>query len=525
MLRLSAEALQSYNFRSGNKYLMPKISTADAKVFKRSSLTLQYHTLKNILTCKDMNKRFLSTCVACMLVLFAFAGGKAKYVFYFIGDGMGVNQVNGTETYLAALEGRIGITPLLFTQFPYVGLVTTYSGTNGVTDSAAAGTALATGQKTKNGSLGMLADGQTRISSVAAWAQESGKAVGVSTSVSVDHATPAAFYAHVPKRQMYYQIGKDLITTGFDFYAGSDFTTPTDKNAPQEGSLYEQCEKAGYTLARGYKDYRKKAKKADKMVLLQTEEASRKDRGSLPYAIDRGKNDMSLQEVTRAGINFLTNKGKDGFFLMVEGGKIDFACHVNDAATVFKETIDMDNAIKVAYEFYEQHPDETLIVVTADHETGGIVLGTGAYEMRTEVLKYQQMSVGEYSRIFGEIRKKAGKNLTWETVEKSLKENFGFWDKLQLSEHQTARMKRAYDNIMKGIENNSKTLYQNDNELATAAKRTINELALIGWQSGGHSNGYVPVFAIGTGAERFTGKIDNTEIPKKIAEAAGYIQH
>lgn len=145
--------------------------------------------------------------------------------------------------------------------------------------------------------------------------------------------------------------------------------------------------------------------------------------------------------------------------------------------------------------------------------------------MRTEVLKYQQMSVGEYSRIFGEIRKKAGKNLTWETVEKSLKENFGFWDKLQLSEHQTARMKRAYDNIMKGIENNSKTLYQNDNELATAAKRTINELALIGWQSGGHSNGYVPVFAIGAGAERFAGKIDNTEIPKKIAEAAGYTQH
>lgn len=472
-----------------------------------------------------MKKRFLTTCVVCMLALLSFAGGKAKYVFYFIGDGMGVNQVNGTETYLAALEGRIGVTPLLFTQFPYVGLVTTYSGTNGVTDSAAAGTALATGKKTKNGTLGLLADHKTPISSVAVWAQESGKAVGVSTSVSVDHATPAAFYAHVPQRQMYYQIGKDLITTGFDFYAGSDFLNPTDKNAPQEGTLYEQCEKAGYTLARGYKDYRKKASKADKMILLQTEKASQKDRASLPYAIDRSKTDMSLQEITRAGINFLTSKQKDGFFLMVEGGKIDFACHVNDAATTFKEVIDMDNAVKVAYEFYEQHPDETLIVITADHETGGISLGVGPYELHTDLLKYQQMSVGEYSKQLGELRKKAGKNFTWELVEKSLKENFGFWDKMQLSEHQTARLKKAYDNIQQGIEKNSESLYQKDSELATAAKRTINELALIGWQSGGHSNGYVPVFAIGAGAELFAGKIDNTEIPVKIAEAAGYKQH
>lgn len=469
-----------------------------------------------------MNKRFLATSVACMLALLAFAGGKAKYVFYFIGDGMGVNQVNGTETYLAALEGRIGVTPLLFTQFPAVGLVTTYSGTNGVTDSAAAGTALATGKKTKNGTLGLLADWQTRISSIAVWAQESGKAVGISTSVSVDHATPAAFYAHVPKRGMYYQIGKDLIATGFDFYAGSDFLTPTDKNAPQEGSLYEQCEKAGYTLARGYKDYRKKAKKADKMVLLQTEKASRKDRASLPYAIDRGKDDMSLQEITRAGINFLTSKGKDGFFLMVEGGKVDFACHVNDAATVFKEVIDLDNAVKVAYEFYEQHPDETLIVITADHETGGISLGTGPYELHTDLLKYQQVSIGEYSKRLGELRQKAGKDFTWEIVEKSLKENFGFWEHIELSEQQTARLRQAYDNIVKGISQNSETLYQKDDELATVAKRIINERALIGWQSGGHSNGYVPVFAIGAGAELFAGKIDNTEIPLKIAAAAGY---
>ena len=139
-----------------------------------------------------MCKKLLSLCMLFALSMAVWAEGKAKYVFYFIGDGMGVNQVNGTQTYLAALEGRIGVTPLCFTQFPNAALVTTYSATNGVTDSAAAGTALATGNKTRNGALGVLADKETEVTSVAQWASQAGAAVGVSTSVSVDHATPAA---------------------------------------------------------------------------------------------------------------------------------------------------------------------------------------------------------------------------------------------------------------------------------------------------------------------------------------------
>lgn len=105
-----------------------------------------------------MNKRFFSLSMAFVMVMALMSQGRAKYVFYFIGDGMGVNQVNGTETYLGALEGRIGVSPLTFTQFPAVGIVNTQSATNGVTDSAASGTALACGRKTKNGALGMLAD-------------------------------------------------------------------------------------------------------------------------------------------------------------------------------------------------------------------------------------------------------------------------------------------------------------------------------------------------------------------------------
>lgn len=465
----------------------------------------------------------MTTAVLFLFALTSFAQGRAKYVFYFIGDGMGVNQVNGTETYLAALDGIIGVKPLQFTQFPVSGFVTTYSGTNGVTDSAAAGTALATGNKTKNGTLGMLADQKSPVNSVAVWAKEAGAAVGVSTTVAVDHATPGAFYAHQPDRNMYYEIGKDLIKADFDYYGGSDFHNIENKNdATATGNLYQQCEAAGYTIVRGYKDFRKKMKKADKLILLQPEKANLGDRSSLAFAIDRQPIDMTLSEVTRAGISMLTKKQKDGFFLMVEGGKIDYGCHDNDAATAFKETIDFDEAIKVAYEFYEQHPDETLIVVTADHETGGIALGRGPYELHTDALKYQRMSVGRYSKHLEQLYKKLGDKFTWETVEKDLKENWGFWDNLKLSDHQTDRMHRAYKSFTEGHDEAKKNLYATLNGITDAARRTMAEIALVGWQSGGHSNGYVPVFAIGVGSDKFAGKIDNTQIPVKIAEAAGW---
>ncbi len=456
-----------------------------------------------------------------LLSIFFVQAQQAKYVFYFIGDGMGVNQVLGTEMYQAELEGRIGVKPLLFSQFPYGTMATTYSALNGVTDSAAAGTALATGNKTKNGALGVKKDLTTPVNSVASWAKENGKRVGVSTSVSIDHATPAAFYAHQGKRGDAYEIGLDLITTNFDFYAGSDFVEPTKKDDANAESLYTLVEKAGFTLARGYKDYQKKAKKAEKMILFQPESAT--DNGSIPYAIDRKKGDMTLSEITRAGINFLSKDLSNGFFLMVEGGKIDWACHSNDGATALREVMDLEDAVKVAYEFYEQHPDETLIVVTADHETGGIVLGRGSYDLNLQALKNQKVSENGFTSILNGLRKKYKNQVPWEVVKQALKDNFGFWGNVPLNEKQEARLKAVYDKSFTGqAVELTKSEYQQDEPLANEAKRILNSIALVGWVSGGHSAGHVPVFAIGVGAELFQGRMDNTEIPEKIATAAGY---
>lgn len=467
----------------------------------------------------------LSLLLSFLLLVLSGYAQQAKYVFYFIGDGMGVNQVQGTELYRGELEGKIGITPIWFTQFPYATTATTFSATNGVTDSAAAGTALATGNKTQNGTIGMKQDLQTEVSSVAVWAKNKGCRVGVTTSVSVDHATPAAFYAHDPSRGSYYKIGTDLYKAGFDFYAGSDFIDPNNKDNKDGNSenLYTMAEKNGYTIARGYKDYLKKCKKADKMILFQSEKASEKDRTAIPYAIDRTKDDLTLADITRSAINFLSKDLSKGFFLMIEGGKIDWACHSNDAATAFHEVADMDEAVKVAYEFYSQHPDETLIVVTADHETGGFVLGTGAYKLNLQVLKNQKVSESGFTRILNELRKKYNNNVSWEKVQQALKENFGFWDKVKLNEKQEERLLAKYNNTFKGKEAKlEKSEYAQDEPLAAEAKRIIDEIALVGWTSGGHSAGYVPVFAIGAGADLFQGRIDNTEIPIKIAKAAGY---
>lgn len=447
--------------------------------------------------------------------------GTPKYVFFFIGDGMGMNQVNGTETYRAALQGYIGTSPLQFASFPHTAFATTHSATHGITDSAAGGTALATGHKTFNNAIGIAADSITKISSVAAWAKASGKAVGIATSVSVDHATPASFYAHQTHRSKYYEIGLDLIASGFDFFGGSDFLKPENpKGGP---NLYEQCRTAGYTIARGMEEHARLAPNADRLILLQTEAASKVDRSSLPYAIDRKPGDMTLTDITRSAIDFLYKKSpKKGFFCMIEGGKIDWACHSNDAATVFEEVIDFDNAIKVAYEFMRQHPDETLIVVTADHETGGLGLGNSNYTLQTQLLKNQTLSSNAYSEHLSQLRKEAGDQLTWERIRQDLQTYFGFWTKVPISEKQEDQLQEAFDKMMAHTDKDAKSLYTSELALGDLAKRILNENAKLGWTSGTHTNGYVPVFAIGKEAKHFHGRKDNIDIPKMIGKLAKY---
>ncbi|MBO7417822.1 MAG: alkaline phosphatase [Bacteroidaceae bacterium] len=445
---------------------------------------------------------------------------QAKYVFYFIGDGMGLNQVNTTEMFLAEVEGRIGIKALLFPSFPVASHANSHSASSSVTDSAAAGTALASGEKTYNGAMGVDVD-KNPIESFAEKAKKAGKRVGITTSVSIDHATPGTHYAHEINRNMYYEIALWLPKSNFDFFAGSGFQKPEKtfdgKDAPSIFPIFEQ---AGYTLARGVNEYKAKRNSAQKMILMEKADA---DQTSLRYAIDRQPGDLTLSEITESAIDFLMKENaKKGFFLMVEGGKIDYAGHANDAATMAYELEDMDNAVKVAYEFYKKHPKETLIVVTADHETGGLSMGrsSGGYALNLKALSYQKQSIDVLSRYITDLRKKD--KVTWEDAKALLADKMGFWKELTITWDQEKQLRDCFEETFtRSRARFDENLYSRTEQLATIARNVMAEQAHLLWSSGSHTAAYVPVFAVGAGSQEFSGRMDNTEIIRKIAKVSG----
>lgn len=453
--------------------------------------------------------------VLCLICATTAMAQKAKYVFYFIGDGMGLNEVNVTETYLANIQGKIGIQPLCFASFPYTTYATSFSASSDVTDSAAGGTALATGVKTKNGSIGMNPQLEP-ISSIADWAKKSGKKVGISTSVSIDHATPAVFYAHQASRNSYFEIGKQAASSNVDYFGGSDFLQPTKDGV----DLHQLCEENGYTWAYGYEEAQTKWQKAKRLIMTQTKDAAAKNKTEIPYAIDRNDKDLTLKQIVEMGINFLTKDNKKGFFFMVEGGMIDHACHGDDAATMIHETIAFDEAIQVAYDFYLKHPKETLIVITADHETGGLVPSNGRYELNLQALQHQTCSVDKVTERFNEL-KKNNKNATWEDAKKILSDCFGLFTKVPVNWRDEAELHSTFEDSFRagGTEQN---WYGNNAKIAAKGRDILNKIAMVSWASFAHSDGYVPIYAIGAGAENFHGRMNNIDIPEVIAKAAGY---
>lgn len=392
-------------------------------------------------------KKVLAVTLALLVCTASFGSRKAKYVFLFIGDGMGFSHISLTEAHLAKERGVIGNDPLAFTSFPIMGMATTYSASNPITCSSAAGTALATGTKTKNGMLGMAPD-STRLTSIAYKIHDAGLKVGIMSTVQVNHATPASFYGHNISRRNYYEIAQELPASGFEFFGGG-FLHPNGKEKDLP-SIYDTVKAGGYAVARGLDEFAQL--KRDKIILT----AKRNPDEVLPFALGREEDDLTLAQMLEASLQVLDNR--KGFFIMAEGGKIDFAAHSNDVIGTITETIDMDEAVKVALKFYEKHPKETLIIITADHETGGLALG------------YKKGYKFDLT-VFDEITT----NVTTTDVENYMN------DKTVLKEH--------------------------------------SERAGIGWTTTSHTGAAVPVWAIGAGAEEFSGRMDNTDIPRKICKA------
>jgi len=293
-----------------------------------------------------------------------------KYIFLFIGDGFGV----GTLTYSEITAKEKGDT-LCFSQFPVTGFITTHSENRLVTCSSAAATALASGEKTKNGMLNVSPDKTRILTPISKTLHHKGYAVGIATSVSIDHATPAGFYANATNRNDYYDIAKQMPVSRFEFFAGAGLL----KSEPKDSvSIFTLLRESDYIVSTNISDCL--SSKSFKNVLIQPQG---KDVKQFPYSIKKSKDDFTLAQITQLGIEKLSAQNKP-FFFMIEGGLIDWANHYNLAKEVYGEVKEFSDAIKVALAFYAQHPTETLIIVTADHETGGSAIFKKGFRYTTK---------------------------------------------------------------------------------------------------------------------------------------------
>lgn len=464
---------------------------------------------------KKLLKSILTVIIAvCALQLFSVTVQKefnadnvkpVKYVFLFIGDGMSLPQRMTAQEF----SQKTGNGKLFINSMTHQAVTTTSSSNSFITDSAASGTAIACGEKTKNGVIGMASDRKRKLESVAKVAKKAGRKVGIITSVTINHATPASFYANNASRGNMYEIALDLVNSDFDYFGGGGVAkNKNTKSKAFKGDIYDLAAKAGYTVLRGTEAVKNIPANAKKVLSFGAA-------GELPYAIDR-RDTMPLSFFVEQAIKFLDNE--KGFFIMAEGGKIDYSGHANDAGTNIIETIDFDNVVKVAYEFAKKHPSETLIVVTGDHETGGLTLGfagTG-YKSFIENIRYQKCSIGVFSRKIKDLEKKAVP-VTFADAKKIITENFGLLfadskekDGIKLN---AAEEKAILDAFNRQFKNGK---YQNNYVLARETVRIFNNKCALAWTSGAHTALPVITTATGVNSNLFSGMIDNTDIAKRL---------
>jgi len=471
------------------------------------------------------------------------AGG-AKYVFFFLGDGLSASQIQATEAYLTTINGGSARNPadllkpenrLNMSKLPVQGMQTTFDDGALMTDSASSATAFACGIKTKSGVIGKNTAKTVSYKSVAQLAHERGKSVGVLTSVSLDHATPAAYYASVDSRSQMNSICMQLANSGYAFFGGGGLAQPTGS----VGNAWSALAANGYSVV---------SNRAD-ILALRTSPASKvvcinpwlQDAAAMPYEIDRvnqpmGVDNVSLKEMTEVAIDCLSSD-PDGFFIMVEGGKIDWACHANDAVATFGDVLDFDAAVGVAAAFCAAHPADTLLIVTGDHETGGMTVGhatTGYTEAYTNLLgqtcSFQQFGATDW------VQHKAaytnGYDWTKNNLESGDADAVAFTNLVaarfglqyaSLNTYQREKLEDSYDFSMAKTNNNSVAentwMYGGYEATVVSITHILNERASIGWTSYSHTGVPVPVFAAGFDGHRFEGFYDNTDIAKQIGLA------
>ncbi|GAA5351098.1 alkaline phosphatase [Streptococcus uberis] len=439
---------------------------------------------------------------------------QAKYVFLFIGDGMGVTPVTAAENYLGYAKtnkGEVYPTRMNFTEMPVIGLKSQYDCHSFIPDSASTATAFASGIKTQTNTVGLSGDFEKSSDSVAEKAKRAGKSVGILTTVTLNHATPAAFYANEESRSSYYDIGLQMADSNFDFFAGGSLKDRTGKENDQK-DLYDVMKEKGYHVVETKAEAEKVDAKAKKTYIVSEE----------------------LQD------------DPEGFFMMAESGKIDWAEHANDGATTVNEVIGFQKSIQTAMDFYNEHPDETLIVVTADHATGGFTIGNEStgYETYFDQLTKQKGSQIEFDKIVTKALEE-NPDMTFEAFAPKIEDFFGLKldknapsEKISVEQEEDYLKKQAenrslcsqeeYKALEEAFEESKKAPEQQNTNygeyipVSITATRILDKKAGLAWSTTDHSGEKVPVYAMGSGAIMFDGEYDDTDVAVRLGEAMGF---
>ena len=466
-----------------------------------------------------------------------------KYVFLFIGDGMSYPQIQSTSDFLGALndedywqaqpslddnQGAIldGPEYLNFMNFEAAGSAVTYDSNSFAPDSASTATSLSTGHKTYSGSINVDETGTVEYETISEKLHsQKGYSIGVITSVNLNHATPAAFYAHQASRNDYYDIGLELVDSGFEYFAGGGLLDPDGAEGDQE-NLYDLAEQAGYNVVTTQAEAEKVT--AGPVVIIDEHLA---DSDAMAYELDRTDDMWALSDYVAKGIEVLS-QDEDGFFMMCEGGKIDWACHANDAGSSIHDTQALADAVQVAIDFAAEHPDETLILVTGDHETGGLTIGFAGtdYDTYLDLLENQKISYAKFDSDYVASYKE--NKTPFEDVLSDIEELFGLKaqgaadDKLVLTEYEMEQLRAAYEKSVNGTaasqyEQEEYVLYGTYEPLSVTITHIINNKSGISFTSYSHTGLPVAVLAQGVNAEVFNGYYDNTQIYDKMAEMLG----
>jgi len=465
-----------------------------------------------------------------------------KYVFLFIGDGMTYPQFQTASAYLSINADKDTILTtsemLNFMKFPVSGSATTYDSTSFCPDSASTATSIASGHKTYSGVLNMNEAKNKTYTTIAESLKAAGYKIGIISSVNLNHATPAAFYAHQASRNNYYEIGLELIASNFDYFAGGALLKPTgDKSEDVQPDLYDLATAGGYKVVKTQAEAQALTADAGKAIVIAEDLA---DSNSMNYEIDRADTAWALKDYVQQGITMLNND--KGFFMMVEGGKIDWACHANDAGSTIHDTIALADAVQVAIDFASEHPDETLILVTGDHETGGLSIGYAGTNYNTYLknINYQTISYAKYDADY--VAKYVENKTPFADAMKDVAALFGLVMPAQadtaanktlvLTDYEVAELKKAYDITLKGgfgTDANGKSLqtaeeyiqYGTYTPFSVTVTHLLNNKSGINFSSYSHTGLPAAVYASGVGQELFVGGYDNTDIYNKMAQLLG----